>query len=145
MSSLRKLDLTFDTHVLHAGEAVEVPADSFDILDTDISGLKEFFRNIDTVHLLYGDKDYLEELRNYDVHTEHMTFYDDLNTDIRIDIDTIDGCICVCDSGHVSIAVKKSLNLPYDDLITNFTMLCNHQMVTWTVSSEQIFNKNLPY
>ena len=106
-------------HVADSGVIRVTVKDTFDCLETNMGGLREFLRNIDTAHIecsMFCAK----ELYKSNFNSSRVFLYREFPKSLKVDEDTLSGCIYIESDDHVCIYLRKSLNLPYDNLITNF-------------------------
>ena len=102
-----------------SNETFDICADMFDRIETNMNGLREFFRNIDTVHIKCSTTCAIE-LKRCDFNASLVFLYRAFPESFKVDRDTISGYIYIEDSDRVYICLRKSLKLPYDNLITSF-------------------------
>ena len=114
--------LTLEAHHVRDCGVIGVLKETFDSLETNMDGLREFFRNIDTVHIQCSAL-CAKELHNCNFNAGRVFLYREFPKSLKVDEGTISGCIYIRDNDHVIMYLRKSLNLPYDNLITNFTRL----------------------
>ena len=118
MSFQKGIELILEAHTVLDGMTIGWCNDMFDALDTDINGLNEFLRNIDTAHIRCSEKCAKELLQKCNLNSGRIFLYREFPSSRAYS--TIHGGIWIGDSDQASIIIRKSLNLPYDDLITNF-------------------------
>lgn len=118
MSFQKGIELILEAHTVRDGMMIGWHNDIFDALDTDINGLNEFLRNIDTAHIRCSEKCAKELLQKCNLNSGRIFLYREFPPSRAYS--TIRGGIWIGDSDQVTIVIRKSLNLPYDDLITNF-------------------------
>lgn len=118
MSFQKGIELILEAHTVLDGMMIGWHNDIFDALDTDINGLNEFLRNIDTAHIRCSEKCAKELLQKCNLNSGRIFLYREFPPSRAYS--TIHGGIWIGDSDQVTIVIRKSLNLPYDDLITNF-------------------------
>lgn len=118
MSFQKGIELILEAHTVRDGMMFGWCNDTFDTLDTDISGLNEFLRNIDTAHIRCSEICAKELLQKCNFNSGRIFLYREFPPS-RV-YSTVHGGIWIGDSDQASITIRKSLNLPYDDLITNF-------------------------
>lgn len=118
MSFQKGIELILEAHTVLDGMMIGWHNDIFDALDTDINGLNEFLRNIDTAHIRCSEKCAKELLQKCNLNSGRIFLYREFPSSRAYS--TIHGGICIGDSNQATIVIRKSLNLPYDDLITNF-------------------------
>ena len=102
-----------------SNEAFGILADTFDRLETNVGGLHEFFRNVDTAHIQCSIM-CAKELYKCNFNSGRVFLYREFPRSLEVDKDTISGYIYIESDDRVCICLRKSLNLPYDNLITNF-------------------------
>lgn len=116
--------LTLEAHHVVDADAIGVLKETFDCLETNTDGLREFFRNIDTAHIQCSAFCAVvkepKELYKCNFNAGRVFLYREFPKSLKVDEDTISGCIYIGDNDQVCIYLRKSLNLPYDNLITNF-------------------------
>lgn len=120
MSFQKGIELILEAHTVRDGAMIGWRNDMFDTLDTNVDGLREFLRNIDTAHIRCSEKCAKELLQKCNFNSGRIFLYREFPSSRAYS--TIHGGIWIGDSDQVSIVIRKSLNLPYDDLITNFKM-----------------------
>ena len=120
MSFQKGIELILEAHTVRDGAMIEWRNDMFDTLDTSVDGLREFLRNIDTAHIRCSEKGAKELLQKCNFNSGRIFLYREFPSSRAYS--TIHGGIWIGDSDQASIIIRKSLNLPYDDLITNFKM-----------------------
>ena len=120
MSFQKGIELILEAHTVRDGAMIEWRDDMFDTLDTSVDGLREFLRNIDTAHIRCSEKCAKELLQKCNFNSGRIFLYREFPSSRAYS--TIHGGIWIEASDQVSIVIRKSLNLPYDDLITNFKM-----------------------
>ena len=120
MSFQKGIELILEAHIVRDGAMIEWRNDMFDTLDTSVDGLREFLRNIDTAHIRCSEQCAKELLQKCNFNSGRIFLYREFPSSRTYS--TIHGGIWIEDSDQVSIVIRKSLNLPYDDLITNFKM-----------------------
>ena len=106
-------------HVADSGVIRVTVKDTFDCLETNMDGLREFLRNIDTAHIqcsVFCAK----ELYKSNFNSGRVFLYREFPKSLKVDEDTLSGCIYIESEDRVCVYLRKSLNLPYDNLITNF-------------------------
>lgn len=111
--------LTLEAHHAADGGVVDVLNEMFDCLETNMGGLREFLRNIDTVHIqcsVFCAK----ELHKSKFNSGRIFLCRKFPKSLKVDEDTLSGYIYIESDDRVCICLRKSLNLPYDNLITNF-------------------------
>lgn len=113
--------LTLEAHHVMDCGVIGVLKEAFDNLETNMDGLREFFRNIDTAHIQCSAL-CAKELYKCNFNAGRVFLYREFPKPLKIDEDTISGCIYIGDNDQVCIYLRKSLNLPYGDLISNFTI-----------------------
>lgn len=118
MSFQKGIELILEAHTVRDGVAIGYRNDMFDTLDTNGDGLREFFRNIDTAHIRCSETCAKELLQKCNFNSGRIFQYREFPSSRAYS--TIHGGIWIGDSDRATIVIRKSLNLPYDDLITNF-------------------------
>lgn len=106
-------------HVADSGVIRVTVEDTFDCLETNMGGLREFLRNIDTAHIqcsVFCAK----ELYKSNFNLGRVFLYREFPKSLKVDEDSLSGYIYIESDDRVCICLRKSLNLPYDNLITNF-------------------------
>ena len=107
--------------VLDCG-VLDVLEETFDYLETNMDGLREFFRNVDTVHIQCSAL-CAKELHQCDYNAGRVFLYREFPWSLKVDEGTISGWVYIKNSDYVLMCLRKSLNLPYDNLITNFKII----------------------
>lgn len=118
MSFQKGIELILEAHTVRDGMMIGWRNDMFDTLDTNIDGLREFLRNIDTAHIRCSEECAKELLQKCNFNSGRIFLYREFPPS-RV-YSTVHGGIWIGDSDQESIIIRKSLKLPYDDLITNF-------------------------
>lgn len=107
-------------------EAVEQPCvttnhNVFDVLDTNIDGLRELLRNVDTAHIVCSNE-CAKKLYKCGFNSGRVFLYRTFPASMKVDENTVSGSIFIENPDRICIILRKSLKLPYDDLITNFKL-----------------------
>ena len=110
------LTLEADNH-----PCVKINNDEFDVLDTNIDGLRELLRNVDTAHIVCS-KECAKELYRCNFNTGRVFLYRKFPASMKVDNSTVSGAIFIENPDRICIILRKSLKLPYDDIITNFKL-----------------------
>lgn len=120
MSFQKGIELILKAHTVRDGAMIGYRNDMFDTLDTNVDGLREFLRNIDTAHIRCSEQCAKELLYKCNFNSGRVFLYREFPRSLEVDKDTISGYIYIESDDRVCICLRKSLNLPYDNLITNF-------------------------
>ena len=111
--------LTLKAHHASDSGVVDVLNETFDCLETNMDGLREFFRNVDTANIQCNIT-CAKELYKCNFNAGRIFLCKEFPKTLKVDKDTLSGCIYIESDDRVCIYLRKSLNLPYDNLITNF-------------------------
>lgn len=111
--------LTLKAHHAADDGVVDVLNETFDCLETNTDGLREFFRNVDTANIQCSIT-CVKELYKCNFNSGRIFLCREFPETLKVDKDTISGYIYIESDDRVCIYLRKALNLPYDNLITNF-------------------------
>lgn len=119
MSFQKGIELILEARTVQDGEWIGYRNDIFDTLDTNVDGLRELLRNVATAHIACS-KECVKVLHKCNFNSGRIFLHREFPKSMCVDANTISGHIYVGDSNKVVVVLRKSLNLPYDNLITNF-------------------------
>lgn len=116
MSFQNGINLTFEAI---DNQYVTTDQNVFDVLDTNTDGLRELLLNVDTAHIVCSNE-CAKKLHKCKFNSGRVFLYRKFPASMKVDNNTVSGAIFIGDSDKVYVTLRKSLNLPYDNLITNF-------------------------
>ena len=93
----------------------------FDVFDTNTDGLRELLRSVDTAHIVCSNE-CAKKLHKCNFNSGRVFLYRKFPASMKVDENTISGYIFIENPDRICIILRKSLKLPYDDLITNFKL-----------------------
>ena len=121
MSFQNGINLTFEADMVNNETCVTANNDVFDILDTNCDGLRELLRNVDTAHIACS-KECAKMLYKCGFNSGRVFLCRTFPESMKVDENTVSGYIFIENPDRICIILRKSLKLPYDDLITNFKL-----------------------